>query len=57
MGHTLLFIVCVIVVVLILVAIVITVLKRKQKKYYQNIYNSLEREKNLIGSTPVLLYY
>ena len=55
MGHTLLFIVCVIVVVLILVAIVITVLKRKQKKYYQNIYNSLEREKNLIGSTPVLL--
>ena len=55
MVHTILFVICVIVVALILIVTVITILKRKQKKYYQNIYDSLEREKNLIGSTPVLL--
>ena len=54
MSHTLLFVVGIIV-VLILVIAIITILKSKQKKYYQNIYNELEREKNLIGSTPVLL--
>ena len=55
MGHTLLFIICVIIVVLILVITIITILKRRQKRYYQDIYDNLEREKNLIGSTPVLL--
>ena len=54
MSHTLLFVVGIIV-VLILVIAIITILKSKQKKYYQNIYNELEREKNIIGSTPVLL--
>ena len=55
MGHTLFFIICVIIVVLILVITIITILKRKQKRYYQDIYDTIEREKNLIGSTPVLL--
>ena len=48
MGHTLLFIICVIIVVLILVITIITILKRRQKRYYQDIYDNLEREKNLI---------
>ncbi len=55
MGHTLLYIICVVIVVLILVIAIITILKRRQKRYYQDIYDNLEREKNLIGSTPVLL--
>ena len=55
MGHTLLYIFSAIIVVLILVILIITILKRKQKRYYQDIYDNLEREKNLIGSTPVLL--
>ena len=55
MEHTLLYIICVVIVVLILVIAIITILKRRQKRYYQDIYDNLEREKNLIGSTPVLL--
>ena len=55
MGHTLLYIISAIIVVLILVVLIITILKRKQKRYYQDIYDAIEREKNLIGSTPVLL--
>ena len=54
MEHMLLYVICVIIVVLILVTLIITILKRKQKRYYKNIYETLEREKNLIASTPVL---
>ena len=55
MEGRLLIIISIVVAVILLVIVIITVLKRKQKKYYENIYNSIEREKNLIGSTPVLL--
>ena len=55
MEGRLLIIISIVVVVILLVIVIITVLKRKQKKYYENIYNNIEREKNLIGSTPVLL--
>ena len=55
MGHTLLYIICVVIVLVILIVAIITILKKKQKRYYQDIYDNLEREKNLIGSTPVLL--
>lgn len=30
-------------------------MRKKRKSYYTKIYNTLDREKNLIGSTPVLL--
>ena len=53
-GQTL-FLITAIVVVFILILIVITLLKKHRKNYYIKIYNDLEREKNLIGSTPVLL--
>ena len=53
-GQTL-FLITAIVVVFILSLIVITLLKKHRKNYYIKIYNDLEREKNLIGSTPVLL--
>ena len=55
MGDTLLYIISAVILVLILVILIITILKRRQKRYYQGIYDNLEREKNLIGSTPVLL--
>lgn len=55
MKGTFLFVVSGIIILVILVVVIIVLLKRKQKKYYENIYNDLEREKNLIGSTPVLL--
>ncbi len=55
MGHTLLYVICVIIAVLILIIAIITIFKKKQKRYYKNIYNNIEREKNLIASTPVLL--
>ncbi len=44
-----------IILALIVIIVVITLLKKKQKRYYFSIYDALEREKNLIGSTPVLL--
>ena len=53
-GQTL-FLITAIVVVFILILIVITLLKKHRKNCYIKIYNDLEREKNLIGSTPVLL--
>ncbi len=53
-GQTL-FLITAIVVVFILILVVITVLKKRRKNFYIQICNDLEREKNLIGSTPVLL--
>ena len=50
-----LYIVTSIIVALIVLAIIVVILKRKRKRYYMAIYDNLEREKNLIGSTPVLL--
>lgn len=55
MNHTLLFVIVIIIFVIIFVTTIITILKKKQKGYYKDIYDSLEREKNLIASTPVLL--
>ena len=55
MKGTLLFIISIVVVFILLVIVIITILKKKQRNYYENIYNKIEREKNLIGSTPVLL--
>ena len=55
MRGTLLFVISAIIVLLIVVVIIVTLLKRKHKRYFQDIYDELEREKNLIGSTPVLL--
>lgn len=55
MNHTLLFVIVIIIFVIIFITTIITILKKKQKGYYKDIYDSLEREKNLIASTPVLL--
>ena len=55
MRGALLFIISAIIVIIIIIIIIIAIFKRKHKKYYQDIYDALEREKNLIGSTPVLL--
>ena len=55
MEHTLLYIISASIIVIVLVSLIIIILKRRQKKYYQNLYETIEREKNLIGSTPVLL--
>ena len=55
MNHTLLFVIVIIIFVIIFVTTIITILKKIQKGYYKDIYDSLEREKNLIASTPVLL--
>lgn len=45
MGDTLLYIISAVILVLILVILIITILKRRQKRYYQGIYDNLEREK------------
>ena len=55
MKGTSLFIISVVIVLLIIVIVTITIFKKKRKNYYQKVYDDLEREKNLIGSTPVLL--
>lgn len=55
MRGALLFIISAVIVVMIIIIVIITIFKKKHKKYYQDIYDALEREKNLIGSTPVLL--
>ncbi len=55
MKGTSLFIISVVIVLLIIVIVTITIFKKKRKNYYQKVYDDLERGKNLIGSTPVLL--
>ena len=55
MQGALLFIISTVIVLAIVITLIITIFKKKHKKYYQDIYDELEREKNLIGSTPVLL--
>ena len=55
MQGALLFIISAVIVLAIVITLIITIFKKKHKKYYQDIYDELEREKNLIGSTPVLL--
>ena len=55
MQGALLFIISAVIVLAIVITLIITIFKKKHKKYYQDIYDGLEREKNLIGSTPVLL--
>lgn len=53
-GQTL-FILSAIIIVLIIIVIILFLVRKKRKSYYIKIYNTLDREKNLIGSTPVLL--
>ena len=55
MRGALLFVISAVIVLAIVIILIITIFKKKHKKYYQDIYDELEREKNLIGSTPVLL--
>ena len=55
MNGIILFIVSTVIVLFLIIIIVITVFKKKHKKYYQDIYDELERDKNLVASTPVLL--
>ena len=50
-----LYIITGIIVALIIIFLIFVFAKRKQKKNYMMIYDKLEREKNMIGSTPVLL--
>ncbi len=50
-----LYIITGIIVALIIIFLILVFAKRKQKKNYMMIYDKLEREKNMIGSTPVLL--
>lgn len=55
MPGTTLYVITGIILALIIFFVIVIFIKRKRKNYYSNIYNELEREKNLIGSTPVLL--
>lgn len=55
MNSIILFIVSTVIALFLIIIIVITVFKKKHKKYYQDIYDELERDKNLVASTPVLL--
>ncbi len=50
-----LLIITIVLVVIILALVVFFVGKRKRKNYFLHICDELDREKNLIGSTPVLL--
>jgi len=55
MPGTTLYVITGIILALMISFIIIISIKKKRKKYYSNIYDELEREKNLIGSTPVFL--
>jgi septation ring formation regulator, ezrA len=55
MKGTLLYVLTGILIVIILIIVLIVVLKRKRKNYYLKLCKNLDTEKNLIGSTPVLL--
>ncbi len=55
MKGTLLYVLTGILIVIILIIVLIVVLKKKRKKYYLKLCKNLDTEKNLIGSTPVLL--
>ena len=55
MKGTLLYVLTGILIVIILIIVLIVVLKRKRKNYYLKLCKNLGTEKNLIGSTPVLL--
>ena len=55
MKGKLLYILTGILIVIILVIALIVFLKKRKKKHYLNICKRLDTEKNLIGSTPVLL--
>ncbi len=50
-----LFVITAVIICLILILIITSIIKKRRKKFFLDIYNSLDREKNLIGSTPVLL--
>lgn len=55
MKGTLLYVLTGILIVIILIIVLIVVLKKKRKNYYLKLCKNLDTEKNLIGSTPVLL--
>lgn len=55
MKGTLLYVLTGILIVIILIIVLIVVLKKKMKNYYLKLCKNLDTEKNLIGSTPVLL--
>ena len=55
MKGTLLYVLTGILIVIILIIVLIVVLKKKRKSYYLKLCKNLDTEKNLIGSTPVLL--
>ena len=55
MKGTLLYVLNGILIVIILIIVLIVVLKKKRKNYYLKLCKNLDTEKNLIGSTPVLL--
>ncbi len=50
-----LIIITAILLVLAILFVLLTILKKQRRKHYEKIRNDLEREKNVIGSTPVLL--
>ena len=55
MKGTVLYVLTGILIVIILIIVLIVVLKKKRKNYYLKLCKNLDTEKNLIGSTPVLL--
>lgn len=55
MKGTLLYVLTGILIVIILIIVLIVVLKKKRRNYYLKLCKNLDTEKNLIGSTPVLL--
>ena len=55
MKGTLLYVLTGILIVIILIIVLIVFLKKKRKNYYLKLCKNLDTEKNLIGSTPVLL--
>lgn len=55
MKGTLLYVLTGVLIVIILIIVLIVVLKKKRKNYYLKLCKNLDTEKNLIGSTPVLL--
>ena len=55
MKGTLLYVLTGILIVIILIIVLIVILKKKRKNYYLKLCKNLDTEKNLIGSTPVLL--
>ncbi len=55
MKGTLLYVLTGILIVIILIIVLIVVLKKKRKNHYLKLCKNLDTEKNLIGSTPVLL--